>query len=412
MTAASLKRIVEEALAEVGANVNFLLVPKGKARSTTWLGIEHGFGIRHYPSGRNVYIVQTRMAGRLRTVTIGPASVLTRHQAQMVARRVIAYAQVGRDPATERKRIRSAPRFDDFLEEYWCRWSPQWKVSTLETHNGYRRQYLDGAFKGVFIDEMNEEHVTKWFADLNNRTGPGASNRTLEILKNMLNKAEVWGYRLENTNPCRSVRPNKRRQCERFLSTEELARFGTVLADLRASDNLTIRSGCAVITLLLLTGCRYREILTLQWQDVKGNRLLLRDSKTGPRTVWLGSAARQVIDSLPRHTKIPWLFWNHQYRRPMRSIQHLWETIRDRAGLGKLRIHDLRHTFASHAAMSKETLPMIGRLLGHANHQSTARYAHLDDEHLLDAAQQVGDAVERQMREPIVPYILTGSRSG
>ena len=102
MTAASLKRIVEEALAEVGASVNFRLVPRGKARTTTWLGIEHGFGIRHYPSGRNVYIVQTRMSGRLRTVTIGPASVLTRHQAQMVARRVIAYAQVGRDPATDR----------------------------------------------------------------------------------------------------------------------------------------------------------------------------------------------------------------------------------------------------------------------------------------------------------------------
>lgn len=397
MTAASLKRIVEEALAEVGANVNFLLAPKGKARSTTWLGIEHGFGIRHYPSGRNVYIVQTRMAGRLRTVTIGPASVLTRNQAQMVARRVIAYAQVGRDPATDRKRIRSAPRFDDFLQEYWSRWSPQWKASTLATHNGYRRQYLDGAFKGVFIDEMNEEHVTKWFAELNNRTGPGAANRTLEILKNMLNKAEVWGYRLENTNPCRSVRPNKRKQCERFLSVKELARFGNVLAELRASDNLTIRSGCAVITLLLLTGCRYREILTLQWQDVKGNRLLLRDSKTGPRTVWLGSAAREVIDNLPRHPKIPWLFWNYQYRRPMKSIQHLWETILDRAAFGKLRIHDLRHTFASHAAMSKETLPMIGRLLGHANHQSTARYAHLDDEHLLDAVQQVGDVVERSL---------------
>ncbi len=397
MTAASLKRIVEEALAEVGANVNFLLVPKGKARSTTWLGIEHGFGIRHYPSGRNVYIVQTRMAGRLRTVTIGPASVLTRHQAQMVARRVIAYAQVGRDPATDRKRIRSAPRFEDFLKEYWSRWSPQWKASTLETYNGYRRQYLDGAFRGVFIDELNEEHVTKWFADLNNRTSPGAANRTLEILKNMLNKAEVWGYRLENTNPCRSVRPNKRRQCERFLSTEELARLGNVLAELRASDDLTIRAGCAVITLLLLTGCRYREILTLQWQDVKGNRLLLRDSKTGPRTVWLGSAAREVIDSLPRHAKIPWLFWNYQYRRPISCIQHLWRTIFKRADLGKLRLHDLRHTFASHAAMSKETLPMIGRLLGHANHQSTARYAHLDDEHLLDASQQIGKSIAQML---------------
>ena len=394
MTAASLKRIVEEALAEVGANVNFLLVPKGKARSTTWLGIEHGFGIRHYPSGRNVYIVQTRMAGRLRTVTIGPASVLTHHQAQMVARRIIAYAQVGRDPATDRKRIRSAPRFDDFLNEYWSRWSPQWKASTLATHDGYRRQYLDGAFKGVFIDELNEEHVTKWFADLNNRTSPGAANRTLEILKNMLNKAEIWGYRLENTNHCRSVRPNKRRQCERFLSADELARFGEVLNELRASDNLTIRSGCAVITLLLLTGCRYREILSLKWRDVKGNRLLLRDSKTGPRTVWLGSAAREVIDGLPRHPKIPWLFWNYQYRRPISCIRHLWGTILERTNLGRLRIHDLRHTFASHAAMGKETLPMIGRLLGHANHQSTARYAHFDDEHLLDAAQQVGDAVQ------------------
>ena len=182
----------------------------------------------------------------------------------MAARRVIACAQVGRDPATDRKRIRSAPRFDDLLEEYWSRWSPQWKASTLATHDVYRRQYLDGAFKFVFIDEMSEEHVIKWFADLNNRTGPGAANRTLEILKNMLNKAEVWGYRLENANPCRSVRPNKRRQCERFLSAEELARLGEVLTELRASDNLTIRSGCAVITLLWLTGCRYREILTLQ----------------------------------------------------------------------------------------------------------------------------------------------------
>ena len=102
---------------------------------------------------------------------------------------------------------------------------------------------------------------------------------------------------LENTNRCRSVRPNKRRQCERFPSAEELARFGEVLAELRASDNLTIRSGCAVITLLLLTGCRYRETLTLQWQDVKRNRLLLRDNKTGPRTVWLGSARRHARSS-------------------------------------------------------------------------------------------------------------------
>ena len=287
MTAASLKRIVEEALAEVGATVNFKLVPKGRARTTTWLGVEHGFGIRHYPSGRNVYIVQTRMAGRMRTVTIGPASVLTRYQAQMVARRVIAYAQVGRDPATERQRIRSAPSFADFVTEYWDRWAPRWKASTLETHTGYRRRYLDDAFTGIYIDELNEGHVTSWFADLNNRTGPGASNRTFEILKHMLNKAEEWGYRLENTNPCRSVRPNRKRQCERFLTTDELARLGAELTKLRSSDDRTKQCAGAAITLLLLTGCRKSEILTLEWTDIKGNRLQLRDSKTGPRTVWL-----------------------------------------------------------------------------------------------------------------------------
>lgn len=395
MTAASLKRIVEEALAEVGASVNFNLIPKGKARTTTWLGVEHGFGIRHYPSGRNVYIVQTRMAGRMRTVTLGPASVLTRYQAQMVARRVIAYAQVGRDPATERQRIRSAPSFDDFLDEYWDRWAPQWKASTLETHTGYRRRYLDSAFAGIYIDELNEGHVTSWFADLNNRTGPGAANRTLEILKHMLNKAEEWGYRLENTNPCRAIKPNRKRQCERFLTSDELARLGDALDELRKSDDPTTQCAGAALTLLLLTGCRKNEVLTLEWRDVKGNRLLLRDSKTGPRTVWLGSAARAVIAALPRNKRKPQLFWNYRLGKPIRDVTSYWNAVREKSGLTDVRLHDLRHTFASHAAMNKETLPMIGRLLGHANVQTTARYAHLDDEHLLEAAQQIGERVER-----------------
>jgi integrase len=393
LTALSLKRVVEEALAEVGANISFQRVPKGKARTTTWLGIEHGFGIRHYASGRNVYIVQTRMAGRLRTVTIGPASVVTRYQAHIVARRVIAYAQMGQDPASDRKRIRSAPRFDDFLEEYWNRWSLRWKASTLDTHISYRRNYLNGAFAGIFIDELNEEQVTTWFAQLNNRTSPGAANRALEILKHMLNKAETWGYRLENTNPCRSIKPNKRKHCERFLTRDELARLGDVLASLRTSASASFRCAAAVFSLLLLTGCRYREIMDLEWRDVQGNRLKLRDSKTGPRTIWLGAPARAVIDSLPRHRTIPSLFWSNGKR--LKTVSHIWPKITIAAGLGKVRIHDLRHTFASQAAMNRETLPMIGRLLGHANHQSTTRYAHLDDGHLLDAAQQVGDAVER-----------------
>jgi hypothetical protein len=111
----ALRQVVEKALAEVGVDPKLSRAQRGRPRTTTWLAIENGFGIRHYASGRHVYIVQTRMGGRVRTITIGPATVLTRHQATMVARRVIAHARVGHDPATVRERIRSAPRMDDFL---------------------------------------------------------------------------------------------------------------------------------------------------------------------------------------------------------------------------------------------------------------------------------------------------------
>ena len=395
MTALALRQVVEDALAKVGADVSFIRIPRGKPRTTTWLAIEHGFGIRHYASGRNVYIVQTRMGGKLRTVTLGPASVLTRTQATQVARMVLAHARMGENPATNRKRIRSAPRYTDFLDEFWEKWASRWSPKTYDINGGYRRLYLQNAFAELCIDELNEEHVTRWFAEVNRQTGPGAANMALGLLSLMLNKAEAWGYRLENTNPCRVVRMNRRRQCERFLTHEELARLGLVLARARDGDHAMRSLAAKAATLLLLTGCRRGEILGLHWQDIHGTRIKLRHGKTGPRMVWLGNEARAIIDTIPRYEKIPWMFWNTPYRRPMRAIDTFWRQFREQAGLPGLRVHDLRHTFASHAAMNKETLPMIGRLLGHASVQSTARYAHLDDEHVLDAAEQIGAAIAR-----------------
>lgn len=395
MTAASLKQIVANALAEVGIDPTRLNGPRDRPRSTTWLGAERGLGIRHYASGRNVYVAQTRMAGRVRTVTIGSTAIISLAQATDVARRVIAYSLLGHDPATDRQRARRAPRFDDFLKEYWSRWTPRWKPSTLENNLGYRRGYLDGAFAGIFVDELNETHVVKWFNSVTDRGGPAAANRSLEILRHMLSKAEGWGYRLENSNPCREVRQNRRVMRERFLSVAELQRLGDVLARERALSDDVRPVAAVAITLLLLTGCRRGEVLGLQWQDIKGNRLKLRDSKTGPRTVWLGDEARAMIDTLPRWRNVPWLFWNSRLCRPILQLQHHWAQCREKAGLRGVRLHDLRHTFASHAAMNKETLPMIGRLLGHAKAQSTARYAHLGDDHLTAAAEQVGSIVER-----------------
>ena len=224
----------------------------------------------------------------------------------------------------------------------------------------------------------------------------------MSILKHMLNKAESWGYRLENTNPCRAIRVNRKRACERFLSEPELERLGIVLAEARASRDKVIPMMATAITVLLLTGCRVGEVLGLHWGDVSGNRAKLRDSKTGPRTVWLGDEARELIAGLPRIKGVPWIFWNLRYRRPIETISHVWYDIRAKAGLPGVRLHDLRHTFASHAAMRSETLPMIGRLLGHATVQSTARYAHLDDGHIVDAAERIGAVIERAMGVPIL----------
>ena len=399
MTAHSLARVVKEALAEVGVAPLVAVLPKGQPRATTWIDSEHSFGIHHYASGRHVYFVQTRMGGRMRTVTIGAASVVTRHQATMVARRVTAHALVGNDPATAREQARSAPSMDDFLAEYWEKCAPVWKASTYVTQTYYRRTYLDGAFADAFVDSLSEAEVTKWFVAVTDRAGPGGANRVLTILQAALNKAESWGYRTEHSNPCRAVRANKRRKCERFLSEPELERLGIALAEARASQDEMIPVMAAAITLLLLTGCRVGEVLGLQWSDISGNRIKLRDSKTGPRTVWLGDEARAVIEGLPRHPKIPWLFWNWRYRRPIHSVHHMWYGIRATANLPGVRLHDLRHTFASHAAMRAETLPMIGRLLGHASIKSTARYAHLDDRHTFEAAERIGAVIERAMGE-------------
>lgn len=193
---------------------------------------------------------------------------------------------------------------------------------------------------------------------------------------------------------------NKRRKCERFLSVPELERLGPILAEARDGTNETNASAAVVITLLMLTGCRRGEILDLQWPDIRGNRLHLRASKNGARIVWLGDDAHALIDTLPRPKKkdAPWLFMTPAGGHITPGmVDSRWAKLRTAAGLRRVRLHDLRHTFASHAAMTEEALPMIGKLLGHATVKSTARYAHLDDTHLIGAAQKIGNVIETMM---------------
>ena len=181
MTRFSLARVVADELA-VLRRFDPGERPRGRPRRTVWSERLPGFGIRYYSSGRSTYIVQALMNGVTRTVTLGNTKVLSQHQAMSVARRILLRAQVGEDPATERKRTRKVPTYPDFLAYYWKQASKRWKPSTLRTHDGYRRNHLDRAFDGKFIDEIDVPDVQAWFNRVSVNGGPGAANRCLEIL--------------------------------------------------------------------------------------------------------------------------------------------------------------------------------------------------------------------------------------
>ena len=387
MTALSMRQIVAQELARIGLASD--AAPRGRPRATLFVSALPGFGVRSYASGRRVYIVQRRIGKRMRTVTIGNAAVISEGTARDVASRVLLRCQVGENPADSRVAVRAAPTFLAFMNEYWQRMAARWKPRTQETNDGYRRLHLDGAFADKFIDQIETADVAAWVSRLSDRSGSGAANRCMSILKAMMRKAEEWGYRAEGSNPCNGVKANRRPPPERFLSEQELARLGAALKRAEAARPIH----AAAVALILLTGCRRSEIINLRWSEVRGQRLLLNDSKTGARTVWLGSAARALIDRNQRRKPSDHVF---RFSAANRNIlDDFWQRVRADAGLSNVRMHDLRHSFASFAARHSETLPMIGKLLGHAKIASTARYAHLDDDSVLAAAERVGALIGR-----------------
>ena len=189
--------------------------------------------------------------------------------------------------------------------------------------------------------------------------------------------------------------PNKR---ERFLSAEEFRRLGAVLDEI-LEDGSETRSAVAAIRLLMLTGCRLSEIQTLRWEhvDVETGELRLRDAKTGGRAVPLAPSAVRLLESLPREEDNPWVIAGKKPGNHLTDLQHPWRRIRARAELDGVRIHDLRHSFASRALALGEGLPMIGKLLGHTQVQTTARYAHLARDTVKTSAARIGDSIERDL---------------
>ena len=263
------------------------------------------------------------------------------------------------------------------------------------TAKEYRRNvqlFIMPALGRLKVTEVTRADVSRFHHEF--RETPYQSNRNLEIVSKMFNLAEMWGLRPDGSNPCRHVKKYKEEKRERYLSGNELARLGETLRE--CEESRESQSTVNLIRLLLLTGCRLNEILTLKWEhvDLENNALHLPDSKTGERTVHIGAAAVECLAGIERIDDNPWIITGQLSSSHLVNPGKPWRRIRARAGLDDVRIHDLRHTFASMAVSSGEGLPMIGKLLGHTQVQTTARYAHLFNEPVKQAADDVSASIE------------------
>ncbi len=279
-----------------------------------------------------------------------------------------------------------------------------WKSACYERCKPSTRKRMDSALRAQLLptfgarrlDRIGRKAVHLWF-DCYSRTAPAGANRTLDVLRQIFNHAVACGH--VTTNPTRDVRHNRRLQRTRFLSRVEIDRLHEALDAHRGRGSGEQQA--EIIRLLLLTGCRKSEIVHLRWSEVSEESLHLTDSKTGPRTVLLNVRARAVLERQPRAGSayvFPWLADASQSRSGELS---LWRKVRRQAGIADARLHDLRHTFASHAVMQSVPLPVVSRLLGHSQVRMTLRYAHVGDRETEAAAERIGDALAALLSEPV-----------
>ena len=309
-------------------------------------------------------------------------------EARRRARDMLHRIRTGANPADDIQQEKRTPTLRAFAGEYLRRSDPHWKPSGRATVRIYLKARILPAFGRMPLDRIGPEDVSAWF-DAASRDRPGAANRAQEILRAMMFRAEEWGLRERGTNPCLGIAWNPRKKIARFLDTDELARLGRALEAREAEWPEAV----AAIQLLALTGCRRSEVLNLRWRDIGKNAINLSDSKTGPRAVPLGEAARAHIEALPcARDPDAYLFPRYAGKRTPHALVDRWRAICADARLGRLRLHDLR-TAASQAVMAGEGLPQVGKLLGHRRHRTTAIYAHMDDAALRDAAAQVATVI-------------------
>lgn len=376
-----------------------------------------GFGMRVEASGRKTFICRYRSDGVRRQYTLGRFGTVTVDQARGEARRVLGSVSLGDDPGASKQARRSALRFCDLVEAFLQGHGPKLKPGTRKDYESALLNHAVPVLGNLVVEAITVADMNRLHLKLSDR--PYRANRVLAYVGSAFSWGQRNGLLEKGFNPAADIKRFKELSRERYLTADELKRLGEVLRqaeteglpwEIKATGSTAKHIArtrqvevypphvTSAIRLLLLTGCRLREILHLRWQDVDLQRrfLWLPDSKTGKRPVLLSAASAEVLSALPRigSCVIPGADPN----RPRHDLKKPWSHIRRLAGLDDVRLHDLRHTHASIGAGAGLGLPIVGGLLGHKSTQTTQRYAHLADDPLRRAAETIGEELGKALK--------------
>jgi integrase len=433
------------------------LGPAGQRR-IMWDTEIAGFGLRIAPTGVKTFVVRYRAEGGGRTapqrlMAIGRYGVLTPDEARRKAKAVLGAVAQGDDPAGKqmaaRRQITVAELCDRYIEHGVLHPNGRGtvkKASTVKDDLSRIEAHIKPLLGHRRVSSITSADISRFLVDVANgktradatrtgrrnpvRGGKGVATRATATLGSIFTFARRQTMRSDN--PVHGVPKYAINRMERFLTTVELERFGIAIREAETvgipwevdeeatkakhipkRENRFTKIGpytAAALRLLLFTGCRLREILHLKWDyvDIERSALFLPDSKTGKKTIVLNAPAMEVLAGLDRQG--PYVVPGDDPEKPRADLKRPWQAIAKRAGLEGVRLHDLRHTYASFGAGSGLGLPIIGKLLGHSQAATTARYAHLDNDPVRRAAETIGGRIAAAMEGR--PAEITPIRGG
>jgi integrase len=371
-----------------------------------------GLGLRITPTGAKIFVAQAYVARRKRRITIGYSPAMTLSKARLEALQTLAAMRGGVDPTADRKaRLRAEAAKSITLRDLSARWLTEFVIPKLKprTVSDYRSLLTDQillALGGLTLVEIDREHIERFHLDL--KSTPRRANYAVTVLRALLNFAVKRGLR--SSNPAAGIKLYRENKRERFLSEAEIGAAADAIT--QAQNQGTIGAHAAAgLRLALFTGARSGEITSIKWEYIDWSRRLIRlpDSKNNtPRTIHLSDAAIEVLRSTP-HVG-PFVVAGQKRGVPYRNLTHAWGRARKFAGLDDVRLHDLRHSYASLAAGRGVSLYTIGKLLGHKDPVSTQRYAHLAQDVTQSINDELGAAMQAAIKKPRSKVVKLGRR--